>query len=356
MNTTNTVTGEIPIDDIGITLTHEHFIIDTQEYKKPEGWSVVDTYDWSAVDRNRASNDLTLENLWRARENDRIFDNNRLDDIDTAMREAYRYVDNGGKTVVDVTSYGLCRDVRALQQISRRAGLNIIAGTGYYVSDLHPRSMDDKTAGDIADEIVSDIEDGMDGTQIQAGIIGEIGTSKGFVENDNEQKSVRGAAIAQQRTGAPITVHPPLFQQEEHDVLDVLKAAGADLTNVIIGHQDGTIRNDDSLEYHKSIANRGPMLEFDLFGAYGYTSAGKPWPLDEDRIIHIRDLIGEGYGDQIVISQDVCSKVQLTSYGGHGYGHILRNIVPRMREHNFPQSHINKLLVENPKNCLVFNK
>ena len=65
-------------------------------------------------------------------------------------------------------------------------------------------------------------------------------------------------------------------------------------------------------------------------------------------------LIEQGFGDKIVIAHDVCTKHQYARYGGKSFGHILDNIVPRMRKRGWGDSEINAILVENPRNVLTF--
>jgi len=65
------------------------------------------------------------------------------------------------------------------------------------------------------------------------------------------------------------------------------------------------------------------------------------------------ELLDAGFGDQLLISQDVCTKVQLLEYGGSGYGHILRSILPRLRRRGVDDATVRKLLVENPARVLA---
>ena len=66
-------------------------------------------------------------------------------------------------------------------------------------------------------------------------------------------------------------------------------------------------------------------------------------------------LIAEGFGDRILLAQDVCSKHRLARYGGHGYDHILKNIVPRMKRTGITEEQLNAMLVDNPKRVLCFS-
>lgn len=65
-------------------------------------------------------------------------------------------------------------------------------------------------------------------------------------------------------------------------------------------------------------------------------------------------LIKEGYEDKIVIAHDIHTKNRLTKYGGHGYSHILNNIVPKMLARGISQHQVDKILIDNPKHWLTF--
>ena len=114
----------------------------------------------------------------------------------------------------------------------------------------------------------------------------------------------------------------------------MLSNAGADLSRVIMGHLDRTIFELNGL---LDLASSGCYLEWDLFGNEGsyYPLAEIDMPSDAQRLEAgygiIRHMAEAGYGDKIVIGQDICHKHRLVKYGGHGYGHILENIVPKMR-------------------------
>ncbi len=65
-------------------------------------------------------------------------------------------------------------------------------------------------------------------------------------------------------------------------------------------------------------------------------------------------LVKEGYEDKIVIAHDIHTKNRLTKYGGHGYAHILKNIVPKMLRRGISQHQVDKILIDNPKRWLTF--
>ena len=121
-----------------------------------------------------------------------------------------------------------------------------------------------------------------------------------------------------------------------------------------MSHVERTIFQWENL---KALAETGCYIEYDLFGqesSYYPLMSQSYMPNDAQRIDQIHKLIVEGFGNQVLLSHDVFCKHRLARYGGHGYDHILRNIVPWMRVRGFTEEQINTMLVENPKRVLTW--
>ena len=133
----------------------------------------------------------------------------------------------------------------------------------------------------------------------------------------------------------------------------MLEEAGADLSRVIIDHLDRTIFDMDTL---LRLAKRGCYMEYDLFGWETSYYGLAPWdmPHDGQRLDFIKLLVDEGYASRIVVAHDIFAKHRLVKYGGHGSGHILENIVPRMREKGISDEDVDKIIVSNPAKILTF--
>jgi phosphotriesterase-related protein len=104
--------------------------------------------------------------------------------------------------------------------------------------------------------------------------------------------------------------------------------------------------------WHERIAERGVYLSFDTFGSE-FAYDGIPEPRDADRIRCLLHLLDKGYTDRLLLSHDVCYKMQLTRYGGRSYSHLLANIVPELRRRGVSAAEIHKMLVENPARVLT---
>ena len=64
-------------------------------------------------------------------------------------------------------------------------------------------------------------------------------------------------------------------------------------------------------------------------------------------------LISDGYGDRIVLGQDVGVRTRLRRWGGWGYAHLLEHVVPMMRELGIREDALQAMLVGNPARLLA---
>jgi len=341
-----TVLGLIEPDQLGITSTHEHFLIDLlcTYYSQPE----------EASERWYADVPVTMDIIGglfgRFTSNK---DNLRLLDEEAATREILKYRYAGGNSIVDATSMGSGRDPLALTRMSRRTGLNVVMGASHYVPAVYPDDIDSRTEQDITDYIIRDITVGVGETGVKSGIIGEIGNY--WPTNENTRKILRASAHAATETGAPILIHPGFHPDSPMHIMNDLIEAGVDPTRVIMGHLEFI----SDLAPIREVVETGANLEYDRFGwedtmfqggAFGDVGVQS----DTGRLSILEQFMEWGYEDRLVIAHDVCLKTDWTSHGGKGSAHILENIVPRMRQRGFSEANINTILVENPERILTF--
>ncbi len=188
------------------------------------------------------------------------------------------------------------------------------------------------------------------GTEVKAGIIGEIGCQ--WPWTDQEKKVMAGAVVAQQETGAAINVHPGRAVQQPFEVAEFIRAAGAPVDRCIISHIDRTITEVDDL---LRLADTGCVIEFDLFGCETTNYPPNPdidMPNDGVRLKLLRALINRGHLERIVISHDICTRTRLVHYGGHGFQHIFANVIPLMRRRGFSDAEIDQIVVATPARLL----
>jgi len=358
-----TVEGRIDPEKIGITLPHEHILIDNVEnsYIPP-----TSTFELEIAERK-----FRTEDLWWIRENPYSHrDNLRMSSTDDAIDELAHFSRSGGSTIVDVTTKDRS-DPQRVRDIARETGLHIIHGTAYYTRTSHPERIKKEDIRSLTDEFVDDIQNGIKDSDVRAGIVGEIGItgdehSVGDTKfiHPQEKKVLRAGARAAVKTGAPLSIHPPSERSEEYptsrrclEVLDVIEQEGLAPERVIFCHRDQSKWIEADLKYQRMLADRGAYIEFDLFGhedAY-HPSFKDAQGSDRDRIRWSKMLVDDGYGNRLLLSHDIYLKMFQRKYGGYGYAHILDSIVPDMRAFGVSEEAIETILVDNPRRILTFD-
>jgi phosphotriesterase-related protein len=335
-----TVSGDMPAADLGRTLIHEHLASNLTTYWAPDLAPEI------------ATATVSLQTLAEVRAHAfSVRDNLVLDDLETAAAEVTAFRDAGGTSLVDVTSHGIGRDVRASELIARRSGVNVIVGCGYYIGISHPVGLGRRSESDIADEMTREVRDGIGSTGIRAGVLGELGVGT-FPMIPAERRVLRAAARAQRTTGAGMILHSAPGTDSVFEIVRVLDGAGAALDKVVISHLDERFRDD--LRLFRRIAGSGVRFGFDTFGReIYYDGRRKQHPSDTQRIDAVCRLLDAGLGDRIALAQDVCLKHELAAFGGQGYAHVLTRIVPRMLLAGIPQADINTMLIETPARVLA---
>ena len=344
MRTLNTVRGVISADQVDLICPHEHLFIDmTHEAVEPK----------SDAEKAFFYGEIQMKDLGVLHRNPYIlYDNLKLQDVDLAVEETNCLADYGCNLLVDVTTVGVGRDMMKLKEFCKKSKLNVIAGTGLFVHDALPEMYERKTAQEIADWMIDEIRNGHCDTGIKPGVIGEIGVSEKIYPV--EEKSIRAAAIASVATDLPIYLHTYPWNRVALDAVKMLLGDGVKPENICICHLDVTF--DD--EYLRQALDLGIYLEFDnlskefFFEPQEGSFAGGPFETDVARVHKLKELIAEGYIDQLLLANDLCLKGSLHRYGGVGYDHAFRNFAPMMRMYGISEADIRKILYDNPKRFL----
>jgi phosphotriesterase-related protein len=258
-----------------------------------------------------------------------------LNDYALTVNEVKHFSQAGGTTLVDVTNRDLGRNPLGLQRVATETGVNIVMGCGWYREPFYRQEIYEKRTDQVAEDMVREIEKGIDDTGVRPGIIGEIGCDRNFI-SPAEERSFRAAARAHKRTGLTITTHV-VRCPAGLDQLDLLEEEGVDLRRVIIGH----CCTYPDPAYHEAVARRGAFVEFDTI------RSSAAWDIAA-RVEYVMLLVKKGYLKQVLLSQDVCMKSHLHAYGGNGYDYVLKDFVPRLLRAGLSQEQIHILLAENP--------
>ena len=190
--------------------------------------------------------------------------------------------------------------------------------------------------------MLREIADGVDGTGVRPGVIGEIGVHRSWV-TAMEERVHRAAARAQLKSGLPLITHSPL-SPVGLDQLTILEAEGVDPARVAIGHSDSYLH----LGYHLQILARGAWVMFDNIGS-AYPN------MEERRIRLLKELLDRGFADRLLLSQDVCTDVQLKFGGASGYVGVPGRFLPALRGLGVPEEAITAMTVDNPRRFLAIS-
>jgi predicted metal-dependent phosphotriesterase family hydrolase len=302
-----TVTGPIEPERAGVTMSHEHVLVD--------GWGMFGTYD--AI----------------------------LHDDVLAIAELGDFTAAGGGTIVDCTNAGIGRDPGALRAIAEAAGVSIVMGAGWYRERVYPPEVRQSSARELADRLVAEITDGVEGTGIRPGMIGEIGTER-YAISAAEERVFRAAARAQRRTGVAIWTHTTHGGDLAAEQIALLTGEGVPPDRIVVSHMGDRI----GYRHLDPIARTGVYLSVDNIG---YVGGG--YPSDDVRADNVAQLVASGHGARVMLGGDTCTKSALLAYGGKGYGHILRRFVPMLRERGVGEDAITMMLVDNPRRVLAFD-
>lgn len=258
--------------------------------------------------------------------------------FDIQLEELTIFQKQGGNCVVDQTTI-VGRKPDLLRCLAETTGLHVVSGTGFSREPRHPEIVRQSNIDEVAQIMIKEIEESVEGGDFQAGLIGEIGTTE-FGTKAQEEKVLRASARAHLATGVTISVHTMSGAEALH-AIDILREEGVDPQRIIIDHVDH-----DHREHLRMVAEQGVFLGFDCIGKARYRD-------DAIRLELLCAMVESGYEDQIVLSHDISKPDYLHAYGGHGYGHLLGTFVPRLRE-RLHETTIEKFLVHNARRALAF--
>jgi predicted metal-dependent phosphotriesterase family hydrolase len=303
-----TVQGPIPPDELGVTLSHDHLLVDA--------WGMTPGFE----------NYATI-----------------LYDEAIAIDEMKRFKAAGGHAVCDPTNIGVGRNPEGLQRISSASGVHVVMGSAWYRERVYPRYVFEEGPTALAERLVRELVDGVDDTGIRPGFIGEIGTER-FSISPAQERVFRAAARAQKRTGCPIMTHTTHWGELALEQLDLLEEEGVDPKRVIISH----LGDRQGVHWLLPIAKRGAWINIDNLAFHDYA------PL-KVRADNVAALWEAGHGEQMMLSNDICKIDQLGSHGGCGYDNIIRNFYPLLLERGLTEDHIKTMTVANPAKAFAYD-
>ena len=310
----NSVLGPLDTADMGFTLSHEHVLVSSAGIQQ--------------IYPEFIPRDAIIER--------------GINDLKVAHAEDIR-------TIIDVTTIDLGRDIRMLEDVSRGSGVNIIAATGTW-RDI-PRVFWEASPDAIAALYIREIEQGIEGTGIKAGVI-KVANDKGGVTPQGEI-ILRAAARAHKATGVPISTHTWAPERVGLQQARIFEEEGVDLNRVYVGHSNDTT----NVAYLIELLEKGAWIGLDRYP--GFTSEGSDTPDWQDRTRTAVRLIEAGYGHKLMLSHDWSIPISRPSEeevtrreacNADGYLFIHRHVIPLLRDLGISQDAIDQMMVHNPRN------
>ena len=299
-----TLTGDIPIDSLGLVLPHEHLFTDLRG-------SDVDGY---------AQEDPEL--------------------VRKMMVPYLRRAEEAGITaIIECSTIGVGRNIGILARLASQTKIKIVAPTGIYKEEFTPVMYKHKTIAELVEQWTGEINDGVGFTDHKAGFIKIALSDDG--PTPMEERNIRAAAQTSLATGAAVASHTIGGESAMKEV-EILKMEGMNFDKFIWVHAG----SETDPKYHFQVAETGAYVEFD--------NIGQP-DTDHDGINDaIESLLGKGLSEHILLSHDAGwfqpgAPHGMPESGMRGYTALVTEFMPMLKEHFIDDATIKLITEDNPK-------
>ena len=312
MPTVNSVSGPLDTSRLGLTLMHEHIMVQSPGVK----------------------------------DNFPVYD--RKAEITSAVKKLKDAMSRGVGTFVDLTP-GHWRDIPFVKEVVKGSGAQVIVATGLYWEVPHYFGVQSgRSVEFIADFFVRDIEEGIMDTGVKAGIIKCAADEPGVTPE--VERVLKASAQAHRRTGVPISTHTHAASEVGLKQQDVFDGEGADLSRIVIGH----CGDSENTAYLRKICDRGSYIGMDRFGIDLFL----PTP---QRVATIAKMCELGYAEKMVLSHDAScyfdwadATILANALPRWNFNHIPDDVVPALRQAGVTDAQITTMTVDNPRR--IFEK
>jgi phosphotriesterase-related protein len=315
MPTVETVNGPIDVEELGLTLIHEHFrtIDEAGRFQFPH------LYD--------------EQGEWEA-----------------AISDANAVKGHGVETVVEPSAMFLYRDAAFSKRVADESGLQVVLATGVYTYDHLPQFLLNRDEDAIAAIFVHEIEHGIQGTGIKPAFIKCAADEPGLTPNI--EKIHRAGARASNQTGKPIMAHSRPASGTGLEQMRIFEEEGVDPAKVQIAHTGDT----DDLAYIEKLLATGCWIGMDRYGLDIFL----PTPQRQATVLA---LLQQGHADRMFLSQDYCSTIDWFPLEVQDYlkanevpkwsmTFLFEEVIPELKERGMTDDQLEQMMVENPKRWL----
>jgi phosphotriesterase-related protein len=311
-----TVLGDIRPDEMGLTYSHEHIIIE-------ESFPTLANPEFILNDTVRISAELN------------------------------EFHQLGGRTLVDTMPAACGRNVFKLAEVSRNSNVNIIVPTGIHLEIYYPPNhwRYHLSVDELTDLFIRDITDGVDEYDYNCPIVKRATHKAGMIKlatgNDkitgHQHKIFEAVVNAHLETGAPILTHTNGGQLAMEQV-GLFQKLGADLNHVVLSHVD----KQKELAFHHDLMQTGVYVEYDSH--FRFMAKGDDWTY------RLLESMLPNYSNRIVIGMDMAKNTYWKSYGGKpGLAYLLTEFRQELERRGFG-GYFEKLFLNNPAKLYSFFK
>jgi len=298
-----TVLGEIPASEMGITLTHEHVLVD---------FAMIDS-----ITPNRYNKDSVIMKVLPYFE--------ELKPFKVA-------------TFVDCTPEFMGKDPQLLAELSRKTGINILTNTGWYAADNQrhiPHEINDMSAEDIAKIWIEEAKNGIGNTGIKPGFI-KIGINDSQL-TEADKKLVAAACLTHLETGLTIMSHTGRASAALAQ-LQILKQYGVDPSAFIWAHANVETTKENTL----AISQMGCWVAFD--GIHDNMVAISWYEKLLQFMKSTRQL------NHVLLSHDAGWYQPGKPQGGdfRPYTTLFNTLIPYIMHEGFTKEEVDQIIVKNP--------
>ena len=310
-----TTGGSIDVEDLGLTLIHEHFRT-TDEATR---FQFPHLYDEQAE--------------WEA-----------------AIADTDDVKGHGVRTVVEPSAMFLERDAAFSKRVADESGLNVVLATGIYTYDHLPQPFLNRDEDALAAIFVHEIENGIQGTAVKPAFIKCAADEPGVTPNI--EKVHRAAARASVQTGKPIMAHSRPASGTGLEQMRVFGEEGVDPAKIQVAHTGDT----DDLDYIEQLLETGCWIGMDRYGLDIFLPT-------EPRNKTVLTLLERGYADRMFLSQDYCSTIDWFAPEVQAYlkanevpdwsmTFLFAQVIPELKERGMTEEQLDQMMVQNPKRWL----
>ncbi len=296
-----TVNGPIAAKEMGITLMHEHVL--------------VDFAGAAAYNPNRWNKEEVIEHVL------------------PYLNEIKAY---GCKTFVECTPSYIGKDPVLLKKISEATGIHLLTNTGFYGAGNNkyiPYFAFTESADQLAERWINEWRNGIEGTGIKPGFI-KIGVDGGTL-SEMHQKLITAASRTHLATGLVILSHTgpslPAFEQVE-----ILRKEGVRPDAFVWTHAQA----ESDPEIHAKVARMGAWVALD-----GLNDSNV-----NDYVRMIVAMKNRSMLHRVLLSHDAGWYTPGEENGGdfRGFTTLFEKLIPALRTANFTDEDIHQLIVNNP--------